>query len=208
MKQGFTGDKTGATTNWEAFSIKKINTLTIAVSALLCAIGIIIPWFSPIKVVMEPASFTLGSHIATMIAMFISPVVGISVSLITAVGFLLGGFPLVVVIRAMSHVVFAALGALYLQKRPDTLNAPAKSALFCTAVAIVHAACEVIVVSVFYFGMNLKEAYYAQGYLTSVLLLVGLGTVVHSFVDYYLSLGVWNTLKLSRTLRLSTVRGR
>jgi niacin transporter len=53
----------------------KVKTMTIA--ALLSAIGIIIPMFSPIKLVIEPASFTFASHVPIFIAMFISPVVAI-----------------------------------------------------------------------------------------------------------------------------------
>ena len=38
---------------------RKLNTKTVIISALLCAIGIIIPLFSPIKIILEPASFSL-----------------------------------------------------------------------------------------------------------------------------------------------------
>ena len=49
----------------------KLNTKEIIMAALLCAIGIMIPMISPIKIVLEPASFTLASHVAIFIAMFI-----------------------------------------------------------------------------------------------------------------------------------------
>jgi len=62
-------------------------TRNLVISALLCAVGIIIPMFSPLRFVIEPASFTLGSHIATFIAMFISLPVAIAVSLGTSLGF-------------------------------------------------------------------------------------------------------------------------
>ena len=42
------------------------------VSALLCAVGIIIPLFAP-KIYLGVMSFTLASHVAIFIAMFISP---------------------------------------------------------------------------------------------------------------------------------------
>ena len=66
----------------------KTNTFTLALTGMLIAIGIIIPTFSPIKVIIEPASFTLASHVAIFIAMFISPQqVAVAVSLGTTLGF-------------------------------------------------------------------------------------------------------------------------
>ncbi len=80
---------------------KKLYNMLIA--AMLSAIGIIIPLFSPVKILLEPASFTLASHVAIYIAMFISPGVALSVAAGTTLGFLLAGFPPVVVVRAASH---------------------------------------------------------------------------------------------------------
>lgn len=88
----------------------------LVVAALLCAVGILIPMFSPIKVTIEPASFTLASHVAIFLAMFVSPGVAVSVSVGTTLGFFLAGFPITVVMRAASHIVFALVGSLYIQK--------------------------------------------------------------------------------------------
>ena len=51
----------------------KTNTFQLALAGMLIAIGIVIPMFSPIKIIIEPASFTLASHVPVFIAMFISP---------------------------------------------------------------------------------------------------------------------------------------
>ena len=75
---------------------------TMVVAALLCAIGIVIPMFAP-KIVLEPASFTLASHVPIFIALFISPPVALAVSIGTTVGFLFAGFPIVIVLRALTH---------------------------------------------------------------------------------------------------------
>ena len=48
------------------------NILKVVMAGLLCAVGIIIPMFSPLKIVIPPASFTVASHVAVFIAMFIS----------------------------------------------------------------------------------------------------------------------------------------
>ncbi len=85
---------------------------TMITAALLCAVGIVIPLFSPIKIVMEPASFTLASHVALFVAMFISPFTAAVVTVGTTLGFLLGGFPIVIVARAATHIVFVLIGAV------------------------------------------------------------------------------------------------
>ena len=69
----------------------KINTRSMIISALLCAMGII-PIFSPIKIIFEPASFTLASHVAIFIAMFISLRTALFVTIGTTLGFFLGDF--------------------------------------------------------------------------------------------------------------------
>jgi niacin transporter len=84
----------------------------------------------PIKVYIPPMSFTLASHVAIFLAMFISPGTAAIVALGTTVGFVFSGLPIDVWFRALSHVIWAYGGALWLQKHPDTLSKPVKSAVF------------------------------------------------------------------------------
>lgn len=169
---------------------KEARLQVLITEALLCAIGIAIPLFSP-KIVIGPASFTLASHVPVFLAMFISPAAAVTVSIGTTLGFLVAGFHPVVVLRAFSHIVFALLGALWLHKAPGTLSSVRGMALFAVAVSILHAACEVVVVTFFFFGNQLSPETYQSGYFIGVLLLVGLGGVVHSIVDFCISLAVW-----------------
>ncbi len=166
----------------------------LTAAAALIAVGVIIPVFSPLKIVVEPASFTLASHVSIFIAMFISPAVAVAVALGTTAGFFLGGFPIVIVLRAASHLVFAFCGAYVLQKRPQLLSSPTKTLIFSFAVGLLHAVCEVAVVSALYFGGGMGGAYYAKGFAFSVLGLVGLGTVAHSMLDFAIALGVVKVL--------------
>lgn len=176
-------------------------TRKITIAALLIAVGILIPMISPLKIILEPASFTLASHVATFIAMFISPYVAVAVAIGTAFGFLLGGFPIVVTLRAASHLIFAYLGAVYLTKYPQTLTNPRNKWIYSFLMGILHALCEVIVVSVFYFAGNLSTVYYDQGLLISVMGLVGVGTVIHSMVDLELARIVWRAVP-SKTAKI------
>lgn len=169
--------------------------VTLTVSALLCAVGIVIPMFSPLKIILEPASFTLASHVALFLAMFISLPVAVCVSLVTTLGFFLGGFPLVVVLRALSQIVFVTLGALYLSKKGETLKHPVSCIVFGLATALIHAVMEVLVVTFFYTGNSVSQLYYEQGFFLSVIVLVGIGTVIHSMVDFIIALAVWKPVQ-------------
>ena len=160
----------------------KLNTKEVIMAALLCAIGIMIPMISPIKIVLEPASFTLASHVAIFIAMFISTKVALLVTVGTTIGFFIGGFPIVVVARALSHLVFVILGmSLIKNKESITIKGSLGSSFI---IGMIHGICEVLVVIPFY----------DKGFLQGVILLVGVGTVIHSMLDFSLSVYIWNLL--------------
>lgn len=174
--------------------IKKTNTLRLTVTALLTAIAIVIPMVMPIKILIEPASFTLASHVPIFLAMFFSPGIAIAVSLGSAVGFLLASFPIVVVLRALSHVVFAYVGAKYLvNRREQVLRSPLKSTIFSLLIGCLHGAAEMLVVSMFFFGL-IPGSSYSEGFFLAVFLLVGVGTIIHSMVDFLISQFVWTSL--------------
>jgi niacin transporter len=163
------------------------NITIIAISGLLIAIGLIIPMFSPVRIILEPASFTLASHVPIFIAMFISPVVAVAVAAGTTLGFFFGGFPIIIVFRAATHIIFALIGAIYIKKILPGKLGGAKLRIFSFFIALIHALGEVVVVSAFYFGGNIGYAHTQQGFVMSVLILVGAGTVVHSMVDLELA---------------------
>ena len=167
---------------------------SMVLTSLLIAIGIIIPMVSPIKVVIEPMSFTLASHVAIMIAMFISPISALAVAVGTTLGFFLAGFPIAVVLRALSHVIWAFAGAYYIYKHVEIFESPVKSIVFNLVIAVMHAVLEMIVVVPFYMGTD------ANAFMYMVFGLVGVGTIVHSFVDFVISLVVWNALCKSESI--------
>ena len=173
----------------------KNNVYKMVLSAFLIAVGILIPSIFP-KIVIPPMSFTLASHVAIMVAIFISPSVAVAVALGTTLGFLMSGLPITIVVRALSHVVWAFGGALYLSKKPETMQSPMKSTMFMLAIALVHAICEIAVVIPFYFGTtNINEFIYL------IFGLVGVGTIVHSSVDFIISVGVWKVLSRNMQIR-------
>lgn len=173
-------------------SDKKIKNMVTA--GMLCAIGILIPMVSPIKITLDPASFTLASHVPVFMAMFISPVVGIFVAVGTTLGFLMGGFPLPVVARAASHVIFVLLGAAYLTKHKETLSCTKKWVAFSFVISVIHGVCELLIILPFYINGALPAANYEKGFFVSIFLLVGIGSVVHSMVDFVISQVLWSRI--------------
>lgn len=141
-------------------------------------------------------SFTLASHVAVFLGMFISPAVAVAVCIGTTLGFFLTT-PAIIALRAASHIVFAGLGALYLKKHPDTIDRPSQAP--CSfVIALLHAAAEMIVVAPFFLsGALFTPEQLANGFVTSVVLLVGLGTLIHSMLDYSISILIWKPVSLA-----------
>lgn len=167
-----------------AMTHEKIRRMCLA--ALLCAVGILVPVLSPVKLQLGPMSFTLGSHVAVFLAMFISPGVGLAVEAGTTLGFVLAGFPPVVVLRAAAQIVFVAVGAYRLRGGAELLNRPARAAAFGLALGVIHGVCEALVVAWFWFGGSVSGSFWS-----TVIGLVGVGTLVHSMADYYIALAIW-----------------
>lgn len=172
----------------------------LTISALLIAMGIIIPMVMP-RITIGPASFTLASHVPVFIAMFISPAVAIAVSLGTGFGFFLSATP-IIALRALSHLIFAVIGAVILQKHPEILiNKEGKFTLlngklqlFNVGIGVIHSAAELVVVSVFYTMGNLPGTYYTAGFMYSIFLLMGVGGLIHSLVDFSIAYFLASTL--------------
>ena len=57
----------------------------MVLAGILCAIGIVVPMFMP-RIVLGPMSFTLASHVAVFLGMFISPAVAVAVCIGTTIG--------------------------------------------------------------------------------------------------------------------------
>ena len=168
----------------------------LTISALLIAMGIIIPMVMP-RITIGPASFTLASHVPV----FIAPVVAIAVSLGTGFGFFLSATP-IIALRALSHLIFAVIGAVILQKHPEILiNKEGKFTLlngklqlFNVGIGVIHSAAELVVVSVFYTMGNLPGTYYTAGFMYSIFLLMGVGGLIHSLVDFSIAYFLASTL--------------
>ncbi|AMB98629.1 hypothetical protein AWM75_00850 [Aerococcus urinaehominis] len=170
----------------------KIQRLTV--TALLLALGILIPMIMPVKLVIGPASYTLASHVPVDMAIYMGPAAAVTVGLGTALGFLFAGFPLVIVGRSLTHVIYGALAAYYLRYQSSFLGKTSQRVIFSSLVNLVHGILEVIVV---YLMTGIGTGPLAPGYFYTLFVLVGLGTLIHGMVDFEIAYQVTKLVKPS-----------
>lgn len=172
-------------------SHSKQKTRDLVLASLLTALGILIPIIMPIKIIIGPASYTFGSHIPINMAMFRSPKIAAIVAIGTTIGFVVAGYPITIVFRALSHIVFAVVGAIYLKKVARVLPNVGSRTFFNFVINVIHAIIEVLVV-------YLLTAFGASGstdnFLFSLIVLVGIGTLVHGMIDFEISYQFTRTL--------------
>jgi niacin transporter len=106
-------------------------------------------------------------------------------------GFLMAGiYPIVIVFRALTHLIFAVLGAYILKKNPNILLSLKSAIPFTLFISLIHAIAEVVVTTIFYFNGQSTA-----NYLVVVVGLVGAGTLIHSTVDFIIASFVWIPLQ-------------
>lgn len=167
----------------KSYSKSSSRTLQLTSAAILTAVGILIPMVMPIKIVIGPASYTLGSHIPIVMAMFLSPLVALAVAFGTTLGFLMAGFPIIIVFRALSHTLFATAGAIYLERSRGMLGNLWKRQIFSFFVNVIHGLAEVGIV---YFMTAFGQQNLDGNFLYTLFVLVGIGTIIHGMVDFEL----------------------
>ncbi len=159
----------------------------IAIAGLLTAIAILIPTMMPIKLVLPASTYTLASHVPVFIAMFISPQVATMVALGSTLGFFMS-FPFIVAARAFSHLAFVIPGSLYLKNHK--LKTLKSKVIFNFVIALIHGTAEFTIVAL----LSMK------GINTSILIqffiFLGIGTIIHSTVDFILAMSVVKGLEL------------
>ena len=160
----------------------------LTITALLMALAIMIPIVMPLKVVIPPASYTLASHVPIFLAMFLSRKSAACVVIGSTLGFFVAGFPLVIVMRAASHIFFALLGAWY--NHMEVLSNAASFLTFNFVCALIHAVAEVLACLLFYTTTSMPNI----DLVYVVFVLVGGGTIIHSIVDGYIALYIYKAI--------------
>jgi len=150
-----------------------MNRRHVALGAVLTALALVIPlYFGFLRVIIPPFfTATLASHVPSMLAMFISPVVAGAVGAGSALGFFVVLGP-VIGLRASIHVIFGVLGAILYQRGM-------KPWLVLVLMLPVHALGEALVV--WPFVPTLRDAF----------LITGVGTALHHVMDSFITLAVF-----------------
>ena len=168
-------------------------TQNLTITGLLTAIGIFIPLIMPFKVVIGPASFTLGSHVPVDMSMFRKPSTAAIVAVGTTIGFLMA------VSNHMWLVLyppnFATIGLL-LQKHQ--IPSKTSSELPLTALSAP--------------SMDLRSGMYifdygsvvppSDGFMYTLIVLIGIGTLIHGMIDFKLPIKLQRPSKKEHTLVL------
>ncbi len=171
----------------------KFKTKDMIVSALLIAIGILIPMVftgPPFRVIVGPYTATIMAHVPVIIAMFISPATAIFTAIGTTIGFFFTA-PLVVAVRAASHILFAIPGAFFIKRGMTFIP-------LCLITGVIHAIIEGIVVMVFFTGGFSTPQ---EGYSIEALVwITTIGTFAHHCVDFIISGAVGKGLARAKML--------
>lgn len=153
---------------------KTNKTRELTLAAILTALSIVIT-FSPVKLVLPFFTLTLGVHVPTLIAMFISPWVAIMTVIGSCVGFLVA-IPapnnVLVMLRAALHLLFVLVGMKMINKDINIF-------IVLLATSVLHALAEGILV---YFLTpiiipNNETALLTAGWIAFA------GTFVHHYLD-------------------------
>ncbi len=167
-------------------------TRELVLAAILTALAIVIT-YSPVKLELPFFTLTLGAHVPTMLAMFISPWVAVMSVIGSCIGFLMA-IPspnnLLVMIRAALHLIFVFVGMKMISKQMNIV-------LIIIVTSLLHALAEGIAV---YFLTPVivpssdTTALWA-GWIASA------GTFVHHYIDAAITAPI--LLALSRAKMVS-----
>jgi len=168
-------------------------TKELVMAAILTAISILIT-YSPVKLVLPFFTLTIGAHVPTLLAMFVSP----WVLAMTVIGSCLGFFmtipapnSIIVVTRAATHIFFALAGYNLIKK--NTLP------LFVTVLitAIIHSLTEGA--SVYFLTPVVLTSDTAA---TTASIIAISGTFVHHLLDSAICIPILIALKKAKVVSI------
>ncbi len=163
-----------------------MKTKKLAITALLTALAILIPFAVFFKVIIPPFTATIGSHVPMFISMLLGPEVAIMTGIGSALGFFLNLGPLIGA-RAFMHVFVGLFGALLIKKGWS----------FGKVVLItgpLHGLLEVLIVMPF---IELD--------VYNLLIITGVGTFLHHLVDGFISQVIVRFLQKSKAFNFANM---
>lgn len=165
-----------------------MKTKHIVTGALLTALSLVIPlaFGSYLRIYIPPFSATLASHVPSMLAMMVSPIIAVVVGLGSALGFLMVLGPDIAA-RACIHAVFGYIGASLVQRGWSI-----QKVILVTAP--IHALGEALVVLPL--GFDIYTAF----------VIVGIGTLLHHLLDGFITIVLYKSA-LSHIMPIGKITG-
>lgn len=166
----------------------KMNTKELVISALLVGLSVVIPYLSLPVVPMPEFSVTLFAHLAIIISMFMGVKIAVFAGLGSVLGFYLKGVPIVVVMRAASHLIFLIIGALMIKKMHGK-----KWHLVLVGIitGVIHALAEAIIVAFWFKSSSISNTF-----------LIGVPIfLLHHAFDYTMAVLVYTALSKAKLVK-------
>lgn len=175
---------------------KRFKTQDIVLAALLTALSILIT-FSPFKLpIPQPFSVTLGSHVPTMIAIFINPVVAAFTVLGSCIGFWVSTGNPIIVARAGLHIIFALIGWYMIKRKNMNIF------LAIVVTSLLHAGAEAVIVYVLTPFIFTEKA----AAVNALTITAFVGTMFHHFVDTAVTAPVLYALTKARLVKNTGIK--
>lgn len=174
---------------------KKNSTKDIILAALLTALSVLIT-FSPFKLpVPQPFSVTLGSHVPTMLAVFINPFVAVLTVIGSCAGFWMSTANIVIVLRAAMHIIFSLIGWYMIKNKSWNIF------LAVIVTSLLHAGFEAVIV---YFLTPVIFSSQAAA-VNTLTLTAFIGTLFHHYVDCAITVPILYALTKARLVRTGNI---
>ncbi len=166
---------------------KKFAIKDLTLAAMLTALSMLIT-FSPVKLVIPPFTATLGSHVPTMIALFINPFVTLLTVIGSCIGFAIVTANPIVVLRAASHIVFALVGAYMIKNKRINIF------FVIVVTGLIHATGEMLIV---YF---LTPIFAPDAAVMTVTYIAFFGTLIQHGIDAAITAPILSVLKQAKLI--------
>lgn len=174
---------------------KKMKTKDVVFAALLTALSLLIT-FSPLKLpVPPPFSVTLGSHVPTMLAVFINPYVAVLTVIGSCIGFWITTANPIIVMRAAMHIIFALVAWHMIQKKGINIF------LVIIVTSILHAGAEGLIV----YGLTPLIFSDKAAAKLSLAWLAFIGTLFHHYLDCAIAAPILYALTKARLIRTPNI---
>lgn len=149
------------------------------ISSIVIGMSILIPFYTPFKLVIPPASYILFSYVPVFLALYYSRRLALCAVFSMSIALYSTHFPLSIVAECLSHLLLAIIGSTYIKNHADILSSVRSYIPFCIRMSCLVALGE-MGVSMFIFFIKHDIT---PNTIFVAFILVGGVALVHSSID-------------------------